>query len=67
MNNKIFISLIFFFAIIIGCSKDALVSPELTPGKQESVSAKAGGAETNIGENSGSSAGIRGWLFCSNW
>ncbi len=53
MNNKIFFSLIFCFAIIIGCSKDALVSPELTPGEQESVSGKAGGPNQILGETPG--------------
>lgn len=53
MNNKIFISLVFCFAIIIGCSKDALVSPELTPGEQEFVSGKAGGPNQILGETPG--------------
>jgi len=45
MNNKIFIRLIFCLALIIlGCSRDVPVSPELTQSKQGSVLAKARGA-----------------------
>ncbi len=54
MNYKIFISLIFCLAIIIlGCNKEALVSPGLTQSEQRSVSGKAGGATQISGKASG--------------
>jgi hypothetical protein len=67
MNNKIFISLIFFFAILIGCSKDTLVSPELTPGKQESVSAKAGGQKQILGKTRGAVQVSGVGFYAANW
>ena len=44
MNNKIFISLIFGLALILGCSKDLPMSPELAQSDQGSVLGKAAGA-----------------------
>ena len=59
MNNRIFISLIFFLVLIIaGCNKDNLVSPSPIQNEQGSALTKAGKASRISGETQISGVGF---------